>query len=125
MEKKKITYQIEDDAGHILTLTFKRIIDKRFFVNAVLESLQYDNNPIVKLPKTTLNYFWLLDKKINRLFQKLNVKNQFLVKAAYNQKKDETKIEIKKKDKKKEKQALRGMVIIKLITKSGVLGFEF
>jgi hypothetical protein len=125
IEKKKITYQIKDDAGHTLTLTFKRIIDKRFFINAVLERLQYDNNSAIKLSKTTLNYFWLLDKKMNHLFQKLNVKNQFLVRAIYNQRKNQTKIIIKEKGEKKQKQILPGLVIIKLITKLGVLGWEF
>lgn len=50
--------------------------------------------------------------------------NQFEIKAKYNHKRDETKIEIKTPEG-KEKQILPGIAIVKLISESGILGFEF
>ena len=47
------------------------------------------------------------------------------IKAKYNHQKNETEIKIKKENKKEIKQILYSLTIIKLITKSGVLSFEF
>ena len=66
--------------------------------------------------------------KIKELKQKIEVKHQFRIKAKYNYKKNETRIEInlgKEENKQKTKQALPGLVIVKLIAKLGNLNFEF
>ncbi len=120
-------YTIKDDAGHTLQLTFKKLKHHGKQIKAELESLRYDEQPIIELPKTELKYEWSSNKKdqaIKELNQRIKVKDIFKIKAKYNHKKDETKIEIKTPEA-KEKQTLLGLVIIKLTTQSGTLDFEF
>jgi hypothetical protein len=85
-----------------------------------LESLQYNSDPVIILSKTILGYLWFPDKKPLFIFQGINVKNQFSVGALYNSIKNQTTIVTNK-----QKQTLSGLKIIKLITKSGLLDFEF
>lgn len=127
MDKKKIVYQIQDDAGHTLKLTFKRILDKNHLVYAFLSNLQYDKNPMISLPKTTLNYFWFTNRhdNYNYLFQRLLIQNQVSINTKYIQAQNKTVISIKEKGEKKQEQTLPGLVITKLTTKSGSLGYEF
>lgn len=126
-EKKKIIYQIKDDAGHVLNLTFRRIIDKNHFIYAFLNSLQYDNNPIISLPKTTLNYLWLTNRKneFRYLFQRIITKNKFSVKSLYNLLQNKSFVFIKNEGEKEIKQTFSGIKIIKLTTKSGSLNYEY
>ena len=125
-DRQKVVYKIQDDVGHTLTLNFKKFFDKYYFIYVQLESLQYDNSPAINLSKNKLYYFWFLDrsKEINFLYQKAEVLGQFAIKAFYNHYKNETKIEIENGGVKKNQTQL-GLVIIKIITKSGNLGFEF
>ncbi len=125
--KKKMIYQIQDDAGHTLTLTFKKILDINHFAYAFLNSLQYDKNPIISLPKTRLKCFWSTDRhdNYNYLFQGVAVQNQFSIHSLYKRMQNETVISIKEKNKKKQRLTLPGLAIIKLTTKSGSLGYEF
>ena len=95
---------------------------------AELKSVQYNNQDIIEFPKTEFKYEWSIDKKtgdIKNLEQRIKVKDEFDIKAKYNHQKDETEIKIKQADKEEIKQTLPGLVIIKLITKSGVLEFEY
>ncbi len=154
--RQEIVYEIKDESDNTLKLTFEKRglftvfthgelgelkdgfgeeFERRDFlyphfkiISTELKSLQYNNGPIIKLPKNSLNYFWLLDGagKIRKLYQWLNVKGQFSVWAKYDSKKDETKMIISlKEDKKKIKYQLPGLAIFKLITKSGILNYEF
>jgi hypothetical protein len=125
--KKKIIYQIQDDAGHTLTLTFKKIFDTNHFAYAFLNSLQYDKNPMISLPKTRLNYFWSTDRRdnYNYLFQGIAVQKQFTIHSLYKRMQNKTIISIKEKNKRKQRLTLPGLAIIKLTTKSGSLGYEF
>jgi hypothetical protein len=45
--------------------------------------------------------------------------------TSFNRVQNKTSIYVKEKDKKMEKQTLKGLVIIKLNTRSGSLGWEF
>jgi len=100
-------------------------------IKAELESLQYNIQPIIELPKTDLKFEWSVDKdtqQIKKLKQNIEVRNQFEIKAKYNLQKNETEIKIERgrgKERELSKQALPGLVIIKLTTKSGALDFEF
>lgn len=126
-DKKQTIYQIQDEAGNTTKLFFDKFNQKGKEIKAELKSIQYNQNPIIELPKTELKFEWSLnkDQAIKELEQKIEVKDQFTVKAKYNHQKDETKIKIKEENKKETEQTLLGLKIIKLITKSGSLGFEF
>jgi hypothetical protein len=93
---------------------------------AVGYTAQYNNNEITE-SEAKLKYEWSLDKDkiIKELEQKIEAEDQFKIKAKYNHQKDETEIKIKLLGQEKQKEIFSGIKIIKLITKSGVLGFEY
>ena len=124
-EEQETIYQIQDEAENITKLIFERLKQKGKEIKAELESVQYNDEEIIEL-EADFKYEWSLNKDgtIKELEQKIEVDNQFKIKAKYSYKKDETKIEIKE-NKEKTKQTFSGLVVIKLITKSGVLSFEF
>ncbi len=120
-------YTIKDDAGRALKLSLGEVKHHGRQIKAELESLQYDNNPAVEVPKTELKYEWSSDRKtgeIRNLNQWIKVKGKFEINAEYNYRKDETKIEIKTLEG-KERRTVPGIAAVKLTTKSGTLGFEF
>lgn len=124
---KQITYKIQDEAGNITNLFFEKINQKAKEIKAKLRAIEY-NSELIEFPKLELGYEWSLnkDKTIKELEQKIEVKNQFKIQAKYNYQKNETKIKIKIGNQKSEKkQILSGIAIIKLITKSGILDYEF
>ncbi|TSC96976.1 MAG: hypothetical protein Athens071426_541 [Parcubacteria group bacterium Athens0714_26] len=126
--KKQITHQIKDEAGNITKLFFGKLNQEGKEIKAELKSVQYNNNLAIELPKTELKYEWSVDKnsgEIKQLEQKIEVKDVFEMKAKYKREKNETEIKVKKNGEKETKQTLLGLVIIKLTTKLGVLGFEY
>lgn len=125
---KEKTYQIQDEAGNITKLFFEKLKKEEKEIKVELKSIQYNNEPIVKFPETELKYEWSRDKNINQikeLEQKIEVEDQFEIKAKYYHKKNHTKIEIEQENGEETKGVLPGLVIVKLITKSGYLSFEF
>lgn len=126
---KETTYQVNDEAGNTTKLIFPRVKQEGKEIKAELKSTQYDNNPIIKFPKTELSYEWSIDKKtgeIKELEQEIESEDALKVKAKYNQKKNETEVTTKKgRGEEKTSQTLPGLVIIKIITKTGVLGVEY
>jgi parallel beta-helix repeat protein len=126
--KKETICQIQDEAGNITKLIFDKLKEEGKEIKAELKSVQYNNQPLIIFPKTELKYEWLIDKKsgeIKNLEQKINVKDQFDIQAKYNEKKDETKVKIKLQGEREQEKISPGVIIIKLITKSGVLDFKF
>ncbi len=63
--------------------------------------------------------------EIKELEQKIESKEAFEIRAKYSREKNETEIKVKKNGEEETKQILPGLVIIKLTTKAGVLGFEY
>lgn len=127
-EKKKLIYQIQDEAENTTKLIFSKLKRHGKEIKAELKSLQYNDQPVIELPKTELKYEWSVDKKTNQikeLEQRIKVKGQFDIRTKYNHKKDQTKIKIKETKKKEIEYHLPRLVIIKLTTKSGILDFEF
>ena len=131
VERQNNLYTIRDAAENILKLSFEKVKQEGREIKAELESLQYNIQPIIELPKTDLKFEWSVDKdtqQIKKLKQNIEVRNQFEIKAKYNLQKNETEIKIERgrgKERELSKQALPGLVIIKLTTKSGALDFEF
>mgnify|MGYP001562903960 CR=1 FL=1 len=122
---KEIIYQIQDEAGNITKLFFEKIKQNGKETKVELESLQYNEGPIIET-EAELKYEWSLNKDgtIKELEQRIKTEDQFDIKAKYNHQKDETEIKIKLPGQKEQRQIFSGIKIIKLITKSGVLGFE-
>ena len=128
VDKQQVIYFIQDEVGNTTKLFFEKIKQEGKEIKSELKSIQYNDSEIIEFPKTKLKYEWSLDKKTNQikeLEQKIEVEDQFEIKAKYNHQKDETKIKIKRENEEEIKQTVPGLVIIKLITKSGVLDFKF
>ncbi len=124
---KETICQISDEAGNTTELIFSKLKQEGKEIKTELKSIRYNNLPLIEFPKTEIKYEWSNDKKtgeIKNLEQKISVKDQFDIQAKYNHEKDETKIKIKIQNK-IEEQILPGLIIIKLIIKSGSLYFNF
>ncbi len=124
------TYLIRDSYDNTSILTFNKLKQEGKEIKAELGTIRYDNQPVIKFPETELKYEWSLnkDQTTKELEQKMEVEDKFEIKAKYNHEKDETKIKIEigeGKNKQETEQTLSGLVIIKLTTKSGNLGFEY
>jgi hypothetical protein len=124
---KQTIYEIQDEAGNTAKLVFEKIKQHGKEIKAESKSVQYNNGEIINLPKTELKYEWSLNKDgtVKELNQRIKVEGQFDIKAKYNHKNDKTKINIKQENGEELEQALPGLVIVKLITKSGVLEFKY
>ena len=97
-------------------------------IKAELTLIQYNNNPVIELPKTEFGYEWSTDEntgEMKELEQKLDVKDAFEIEAKYSREKNETEVKMKKDGEEETKQTLLGLVIIKLTTKAGVLGVGY
>ncbi|MDO8561163.1 MAG: PQQ-binding-like beta-propeller repeat protein [bacterium] len=125
------SYQVQDEAGHTLTINFKKLKDKKRSLHIVLESIQYDSAPVITLPKNTLNYEWSINKKedeLRVLNQQLIIKDQLRTHLVFKEKKNQTEVKVvtgKKKDKQTNKESMPGLSVLKLVTDSGNLNFEF
>src|SRR3989344_1417635 len=124
--KKQATYQIKDEAGNTTKFFFDKIKQEGKEIKAELEAIQYNNEPIIKT-EAEFKYEWSLDKNgiVKELEQRIKVEDNFDIKAEYNHQRNEIEIKIKQKNKEEIKQIFPGLIIVKLITKSGVLSFEF
>ena len=124
--KEEIIYQIQDEDSNTTKLFFEKLKQEGKEIKTELEGLQYNNGLIIEV-EAELKYEWPLNKDgtIKELEQKIKVEDKFDIKAKYNHQKDETEIKIKLPGQEEQRQTFSGIKIIKLITKSGVLGFDF
>lgn len=121
------TFVISDAAQNMLSLVFGEIKPQEKEIEATLASLQYNDQTKIVLPKTVLKFGWSVDKSTNRirvLEQWIKVENKFEIAAKYDFKKNQTEID-KIEQGRTIKQVLSGLVVVKLATKSGDLGYEF
>lgn len=105
-------------------MTFDELKQHGKEIKAELSSLQYNTQPLIQLPETELKYEWSVDKDssgIKELEQEIEVEGQFELKAKYNHQKNVTKIKSESAEEKESEQTLPGLVILKLLTKSGTL----
>lgn len=125
------TFIIQDEAGHTLKLIFNKLKQEGKEIKAELGLIQYDSQTVIQISENNLKIEWSVDKKTNRikeLEQKIGVKNKFEIIAKFNNQKQNTKVKIEtgtERDKQKYEETLEGLRIIKLITLSGELRFEF
>lgn len=132
-----LSYTLTDEAGNTTTLSFKKIKDKEHAnsregsIEAKLSMIEYRTPSTTTrstFPENEVEYAWEKDKKgaFKEFEQKFKVNTDFTVRAAYDGKKNETKIFVKNKgseEKLKEKKS--GLVILRLVTKQGKLDFEY
>lgn len=125
------TYEITDEAGHALVLTFGKIEKRKRTIEAELKQVTYDGGSLVMLPENELSYSWEVNEKtgeLTKLNQKLRIKGQIEVTAKFRRKENETEVKMITRtgeDKKKETQSLSGLRVLTLITNSGKLDYEF
>ena len=127
-KSKKYVYTIKDQAGHALKLHFT-ISEHKQKIMAHLNKMRYNNNKPIN-NNARIDYVWTINKKsktVRFLSQSITNPNDFWVKALYQQKKDKTTLFIKDKEisKKKIKQTLEELIIVKLLTQSGELRYEY
>lgn len=118
-------YQIQDEAENTTKLFFKKLKQEGKEIKTELEAMQYNNDPII-YTEADLKYEWSLNKDgaIKELEQMIKSGDVFNIKATYNQQKSETEVKIKQGEQEEIEQTFPGLKIIKLITKSGGLGFS-
>lgn len=126
-DKGIVIYKISDEAGHITTLKLRRIGGENRNVEAVLDSIRYDNGAVITIPKTTLSYEWSLDKNKNfkSLSQEITANGKFEIGAQYSSKQNKTQISVKEGKKKAQTVSVSGLAIIKATTQMGRLGWEY
>lgn len=120
-------FLVQDDAGNTLKLLFDTLKQDGQQIKAELQSLQY-NGSLVRLPRTEIAYefsWYKKTQKIRELIQKIDVKGEFRIEAQYNGRQNITKLEIEKPKVRKQKIELEGLVIIRLVTHGGALGFLY
>lgn len=119
-------YQIQDEAENTTKLFFKKLKQEGREIKTELEAIQYNNDPII-YTEADLKYEWSLNKDgaIKELEQTIKSGDVFDIKATYNQQKSETEVKIKQGEQEEIEQTFPGLKIIKLITKSGFLAFDY
>lgn len=124
-EKEKI-YQIQDEAGNMIKLYFGKLKQEGKQIKVRLNGIQYNDNPIIEMG-ADLKYEWSENKDgvVKELNQHILAKDIFDIKAKYNYQKNETELIVKQENQEEIEQTLPEFVIIKLVTKSGVLNFEY
>ncbi len=124
-DKRGVVYKIEDEAGNITELTFKKEKQKKKEIEAELESVRY-NNILREFPDNKIKYEWSLEKDggiIIKLEQEIEVKDSFKIEAKYED--GVTEIEIKEKHKKEEEFKINGTVILYLEMKNGDILYKY
>jgi hypothetical protein len=94
--------------------------------SAKLQSIQYNDAPVIQLPDNRLHFVWKTSKKelVTLLEQQIEVRGQFKVIGNYNEKKDQTKISIHEKGQPK-KETVDGLRLIELKTERGALRYAY
>ena len=115
-------YLLTDEAGHTLLLTFKTGYEVGNRMKAQLYRIQYDNQPVVVLPDTNLQYEWSLDREgsVKELLQRISVRGAFDVQTKYNYAKDVTYFTVQNGSLSPQK-SVQGMSILRLLTNSSSL----
>ena len=127
LPKDKNSIKISDKAGNTLELIGKA---KQRGRNAriVIESMQYNEDPLIDIDPTSLFVIYNLDNKssdLRRLEQRLEIKGELKIKLIYSEKTDRTKVITKIKGQEKVKEELPGIRILQLTTENGKLKYNY
>ena len=126
------TYTLTDEAGHTLAAVFKKLKTEGKEIKAEIQSLRYNGVLAPAIPENKLQYEWSLEKNsdLKELNQRIEVEDIFDVRARYDGKKNQTiintKIEERKKedeDEKETKQTVQGLTLLILTTNLGNFNF--
>jgi hypothetical protein len=88
-----------------------------------LENVEYSDGSRYKQPGNNMLYFWDFSKKV-LLLQTINVRQDFLVFATYNKKRDKTVVKYREKGRIKKRTEYNGMKVIELSTNKGGLEYQ-
>ncbi len=127
LPKNKKSIKITDQAGNLLEIIGKDK-EKGRSVNVTIESLQYNQEPLINVDSTKLLVSYSLDSKtsdLKQLEQKYEVKNELKIKLTYSSKTGRTTVITKVKDQEKVKEELPGIRILKLRSERGTLKYSY
>lgn len=119
------TYLITDAAGNTTTLFFQKSYAGKLLTYAKLTGVQYNNNPVIAVAKSSFLYLWnpLVNPPV-LLSQTIVVDDTFGIEAVYDKKKNQTTVFVKKKNVVLQKQVVTGLRIVTLTTSKGVMGYS-
>lgn len=118
------TYVIIDQGGNTTKLVFQKTYSGKLLTFARLTGIQYNNSPMVTLPKTSFLYLWQPKNNPPTLLSQTVAVNQlFAIEALYDAKKLKTTTIIFKKGQSTQKLTFPGLRIVKLTTDKGVVGY--
>lgn len=125
--KKKNSIKIIDDAGNTLEIIGKDK-DKGKNAKITIESLQYNNDPLINVDPTKLVADYNLDNKsldLKTLEQRFEIKGELKIKFKYAAKINKTQVITKVKGEEKVKEQLDGIKILKLVTEKGTINYSY
>jgi len=111
---------ITDEAGNTMTLGIEKVYAGKVLIRAKLSSVTYGRDTTIPLSSS---FVFVWDFKKQTLLSQIAQSRQFTILALYDKKKNKTTITVIKKGKAVQKQTLTGLVLIKLTTNKGVVGF--
>ncbi|HXK31842.1 MAG TPA: hypothetical protein VJZ94_03950, partial [Candidatus Paceibacterota bacterium] len=106
-------------AGNTTTLRIEKVYAGKVLIRAKLSSVTYGSDAAIPLSSS---FVFVWDSK-QTLLSQIAQSRQFTILALYDKKKNKTTITVIKKGKTVQKQTLTGLVLIKLTTNKGVVGF--
>ncbi len=125
--KRKTSIKITDKAGNTLEMIGK---NKQKGRNAriVIESMQYNENPLININPTGLFVTYDLDNKsqnLRKLTQTFVIKGGMRLSLVYSSKTNKTDVITKNEGKDRIKEVLDGIRILKLATENGKLNYSY
>src|SRR3989344_4342651 len=110
---------ITDEAGNATTLRIEKVYAGKLLIRAKLSSVTYGSDAAIPLSSSFV-FAW---NSKRTLLTQIVQSGKSTVQALYDKKKNKTTITVIKKGKTVQKQTLTGLVLIKLTTNKGVVGF--
>lgn len=118
-------YTITDEAGHTTKLLVTKKWAGKALTMAQLTGIQYDDAPVVTLPKTQLLYVWTpWQGATNLTNQTVHVNKTFTVNATYLKPLNRTTVTVAKEGKVGKPQTFPDLKLVTLTTVAGVIGYE-
>ena len=116
---------ITDQAGNSTTLYFQKTFSGGFLTYAKLASIQYGTSTPIALPSSFV-YIWNpLTNPPTLLSQTVTADSTFVVEALFDKSKNKTSVIVLKKNTPIQTTSVTGLVVIKLTTAKGTIGYSW
>jgi len=89
-----------------------------------LQTVQYDEQPIISLPETSFLYTWNRKSPQSLITQTIAVKDQYLASAWFDERRNQTTVYVKEKGKRLQIKRFPGLHLLQLAVNDGVVGYE-